>query len=76
MGPAVGSQNLFVLFMRAELKCSVRDNSDHGGRVTPPEAEEAFILIGLVNQLHNFLWQTAKRTITLWCERKMELASL
>lgn len=46
----VTPQELLVLLVRAELDGGVRDDADHGGGVPSPEAPEAFVEVGAINQ--------------------------
>lgn len=48
--------------MRAELNGGVRDDTDHGGGVPPPETPEAFIEVGAINQPVGFLQATDQRS--------------
>lgn len=41
---------MLVLFVGAELNGGVRDDSHHGGGVSPPQSEEAILLVGVVDQ--------------------------
>lgn len=51
----VGSQQALVLFVGTELNGGVRDDPHHGGRVSPPQTEEAILQVGAVDQLVGLL---------------------
>lgn len=51
----VASQQALVLLVCAKLDGSVRDDSHHGGRVSPPQTEEALHQVGAVDQPVSFL---------------------
>lgn len=51
----VGSQQALVLFVGTELNGGVRDDPHHGGRVSPPQTEEAILQVGAVDQLVSLL---------------------
>lgn len=50
-----GSQQLLVLLVGTELNGGVRDDPHHGGGVAPPQAEEAILQVGAVDQLVGLL---------------------
>lgn len=56
----VFSQQLLVLLMGAELDGSIGDDSNHGGRVSPPQTEEAILQVGSVDQLVGLLRSNAR----------------
>lgn len=41
---------MLVLFVGVELNGGVRDDPHHGGGVSPPQTEEAILLVGAVDQ--------------------------
>ena len=43
-------QQYLVLLVGTELDGGVRDDPHHGGRVPPPQAEEAILQVGPVDQ--------------------------
>lgn len=51
----VASQQALVLLVCTKLDGSVRDDSHHGGRVSPPQTEEALHQVGAVDQPVSFL---------------------
>lgn len=51
----VFSQQLLVLLMGTELDGSIGDDSNHGGRVSPPQTEEAILQVGSVDQFVGLL---------------------
>lgn len=60
----VFSQQLLVLLMGAELDGSIGDDSNHGGRVSPPQTEEAILQVSSVDQ---FVGLLRNNTLTnLW----------
>lgn len=50
--------------MRAELDGGVRDDADHGGGVPSPEAPEAFVEVGAINQPVSLLRAAEQRSDT------------
>lgn len=56
----VFSQQLLVLLMGAELDGSIGDDSNHGGRVSPPQTKEAILQVGSVDQLVGLLRSNAR----------------
>lgn len=57
----VFSQQLLVLLMGAELDGSIWDDSNHGGRVSPPQAEEAILQVSPVDQSVGLLRRRRRR---------------
>lgn len=51
----VASQQALVLLVGTELNGGVRDDPHHGGRVPPPQSEEAILQVGAVDQLVGLL---------------------
>lgn len=58
MKAVVASQELLVLFVRTELDGSIWDHPDHRGRVPTPQAQEAVIEVGAIDQPIGFLHAT------------------
>lgn len=58
----VAPQELLVLLVCTELNGSIRDHAHHGGRVPPPEAPEALVEVGVINQPVGFLQATEQRS--------------
>lgn len=56
----VVSQQLLVLLMGAELDSSIRDDSNHGGRVSPPQTEKAILQVSPVDQFVGLLRSNAR----------------
>lgn len=55
MEAIVAAQDSLVLFMCAELDGSVGHHAHHGGRVPTPQAEEALVEVGEVEQPEGLL---------------------
>lgn len=51
----VAAQEAFVLLVRAELDGGVGHHTHHGGRVTAPQAPEAFVEVGEVEEPEGLL---------------------
>ena len=51
----VAAQEAFVLLVRAELDGGVGHHAHHGGRVAAPQAQEAFVEVGEVEEPEGLL---------------------